>query len=91
MNENVCISIKIIEVCSQGSNWQYSSIASHNGLALNQSWLVYWRIYASLGHNELNGCCNIVRIAATGVVINNMVIQAKIPERVYRDEINIRE
>ena len=50
------------EVCSQGSNWQYSSIGSDNGLVpsrrqshyLNQWKLVYWRIYASLGLNELN-------------------------------------
>ena len=39
------------KVCSQGSNWQYSSIGSDNGAGqetshyLNQWWLVYWRIY----------------------------------------------
>ena len=32
LNENVSIGIKISEVCSQGSNQQYSSIGSDNGL-----------------------------------------------------------
>ena len=48
------------EVCSLGSNWQYPSIGSDNGLApvrrqaiIWTNWLVYWRIYASLGLNEL--------------------------------------
>ena len=50
-----------IEVCCQGSNYQYASIGSENGLALNRQlaiiWtkggLVYWCIYASLTLNEL--------------------------------------
>ena len=47
------------EVCLSGSNQQYSSIGSENGTEqetshyLNQWWLVYWRIYASL---YLNVC-----------------------------------
>ena len=45
------------ELCSQESNWQYSSIGPDNALAtnhyLNQWWLVYWRIYAALGLNGL--------------------------------------
>ena len=48
-------------VFSQGTNWQYASIGSNNGLALTTQqaiiWtndgLVYWRIYASLSLNEL--------------------------------------
>ena len=44
------------EVCIQGSNNQYSSIGSNNGLAtsqyLNQKWLVCLRIYVSFGLNE---------------------------------------
>ena len=49
------------EFCSQGFNKQYSSIVSDNGLAPTRRqsiiWtndgLVYWRIYASLGLNDL--------------------------------------
>ena len=49
------------EVCSQGSIEQYASIGSDNGLAPNRRqaiiWtndgLIWWRIYASLGLNEL--------------------------------------
>ena len=48
-------------VYSLGSNWQYDSIGSDNGLAPNRRqaiiWtnvgMLYWRIYASLGLNEL--------------------------------------
>ena len=48
-------------MCSSGSNWQYDSIGSNTGLALIMRqaiiWasdgLAYWRIYASLGLNEL--------------------------------------
>ena len=39
------------------SNWQYSIIGSDNAETshyLNQWLLVYWRIYPSLGLNELN-------------------------------------
>ena len=41
------------EVCSQESNYQYSSIGSDDGHYLNHYWLVYWHIYASLSPNEL--------------------------------------
>ena len=49
------------EICSQGSNYQYTSIGSDDGLAPNRrpafAWvigdLVYWRIYASLSLSEL--------------------------------------
>ena len=52
------------EVCSLGSNQQYSIISSDNGLDLirwqaiiwTNNGLVYWCIYASLGLNELNRC-----------------------------------
>ena len=51
-----------MEICSLGSNWQYGSIGSENGLAPSKRqaiiWakvgLAYWRIYASLSLNELN-------------------------------------
>ena len=60
--ERKCVTFdyNFIEVCSYGSYWQYCIIVSDNGLApsrrhyLNQWCFVYWRIYASLGHNELN-------------------------------------
>ena len=47
------------EVCSEGSNLQYSSIGSDNGLAPARRqaiiWTnVHWRIFASLGLNELS-------------------------------------
>ena len=50
-------------MCSFGLNWQYVIIGPENGLApiRRQSifWtsddLVYWRAYASLGLNALNG------------------------------------
>ena len=52
--------LNFTEVCSSGSNQQFLSIGLDNGLAaqatshyLNQWWLVYRRIYASLGLNEL--------------------------------------
>ena len=49
------------DVCSQGSNWQNASIGPDNGLATNRRlaiiWtngnLCCWRLYASLGVNEL--------------------------------------
>ena len=49
------------EVCSQGSNWQYPSIGSGNGVALNRQQAIirtndgiaYRRIYVSPGLNEL--------------------------------------
>ena len=48
-------------ICSLGSNWQYGSIGSDNGLAPNRwqaiIWsndgMFYWCIHASLGPNEL--------------------------------------
>ena len=54
----------VSEICSHGSNYQYASIGSDDGLAPIRGqaiiWtngdLVYWRIYASLCFNELN--CN---------------------------------
>ena len=50
------------EICSLGSNWQYGTIGSDNGLAPNRQqviiWanvgMLYWCIYASLGLNELS-------------------------------------
>ena len=50
------------EICSLGSNWHYGSNGSDNGLAPNRRqaiiWtsngLGYWRIYVSLGLNDLN-------------------------------------
>ena len=55
--------LNLPEVCSLGSNWQYSSIGSDNGLAPTRwqviIWtnggLVHWRIYASLSLNGLKG------------------------------------
>ena len=56
------IDYNFTKVCPQKSNWQYSSTGSDNGLAptrrhwgyhLNQWWLIYWHIYASLGLSEL--------------------------------------
>ena len=41
------------DVCSQGSNLQYCSISSDNDLAPTNDGLGWWRIYASLGPNEL--------------------------------------
>ena len=53
--------LNFIEICSLRSNWQWPSIGSNNDLAPNGRqaivWTndgsVYWRIYASLGLNEL--------------------------------------
>ena len=50
----------LTEICSLGSNWQYGSIGSDNGLAPNRRLaimltnvdLLYWCIYASLGLSE---------------------------------------
>ena len=54
--------INFTEICSLGSNWQYGSIGSDHGLvpSMRQAiiWtnggMLYWRIYASLGLNELS-------------------------------------
>ena len=58
LNENVRIPIKIsLKIVPKGPNNKFSSIGSDNGLVtrhyLKQCWLVYRRIYASLGLNEL--------------------------------------
>ena len=53
--------LNFTEICSQGSNKQYGSIGSDNGLVLNwrqaiiwtNDGLVYWCIHASLSLNEL--------------------------------------
>ena len=60
LNENFRI-LTTISQCSLGSNWQYGSISSDNGLVPNRRqaiiWannaLGYWRIYALLCLNEL--------------------------------------
>ena len=52
------------EICSLGSNWQYDSIGSDNGLALKRRqaiiWsnvgMFYWPIYVSIFINELTLC-----------------------------------
>ena len=58
VKENVLILIKkITEICSLGSNWQYSSIGSDNDFAQTRRQVVIWTndgivyrlIYASLG------------------------------------------
>ena len=62
-NENIRIAIKISEIRSLESNWQYVSIGSGNGLTPNRrqaiTWTnadpLHWRTYASLGLNELTG------------------------------------
>ena len=51
----------VTEVCSYGSNWQYSSIGLDNDLVPNRRqaiiWTnadpIQWRIYAALGRDEL--------------------------------------
>ena len=43
LNEDIGISIKFFtEVCSQGSNWQYPSIGSVNGLAPSRRQAIIW-------------------------------------------------
>ena len=57
--------INFTEICYLGSNWQYGSIGSDNGLVPDRQqaiiWtsdgLDYWRIYASLSPNELTAEC----------------------------------
>ena len=61
-----------IEVCSQGSHWQYSSIGSDNGLAPNKRKAIMWtkdvlgcrRIYSSFGLDELTS-----QMPLAGIVI----------------------
>ena len=56
------------KVCSSGFNLQYPIIGSDNGLAPTRRqaiiWtkdgLAYWRIYESLGLNELSGIHHII-------------------------------
>ena len=51
-----------LKVCSSGFNWQYAIIGSDDGLVpirwqaiiCTNDGLVYWRIYVSLGVDELN-------------------------------------
>ena len=51
LNENVHISIRIsLKFVPRGPVNKIPALVHY----LNQSWLVYWRIYASLGLNELN-------------------------------------
>ena len=61
LNENDRILLNFPKICSQESNWQYASISSGDGLALNKrqaiTWTnadpVHWCIYAALGEDEL--------------------------------------
>ena len=59
-----CYKKKITDVCFWGSNWQWTSIGSDNGLAPNRQQAIIWtsaypvhwriwRIYAALGGDEL--------------------------------------
>ena len=67
LNENIWISNRIslimfIEMRSLGSNWQYVSIGSDNGLALSRWQAIiwtnadpfHWHIYVALGEDELS-------------------------------------
>ena len=62
MNEKNCISIRFLEVCSQGPRWQYFNIGSDNGLVPNRRQAIiltnadriHWRIYAALRVFEIN-------------------------------------
>ena len=59
--KNLYFDYNFTDVCSQGSNWQSSSIDLDNGLAPNRwqaiIWTnddpINWRIYATLGGDEL--------------------------------------
>ena len=59
LNENVRISIKIsLKFVPTGPSNNIPASVQIMACRLagaNQWWLVYWRIYASLGPNELNG------------------------------------
>ena len=52
------------DICSQGFNWQSSSIGTDNGLMPNRQqaiiWTsadpIHWRMYATLGGDELTHC-----------------------------------
>ena len=63
LNKKIWISIKIsLKFYPQGSNWQYDSIGSDDGLGSNRRQAIVWtngglgyqHIYASLGLNELS-------------------------------------
>ena len=55
------------EICTLGSNWQYDSIGSDNGLAPNRRQaiistnadLIHWRKHAAVGEVELKAEDNI--------------------------------
>ena len=87
----------ITEICSQGSNQQYTSIGSDNGLAPNRRQAIIsnnadpvcWRIYVSLGPNELiplskvtwKSCyllCRPVRAEAYGIMAHSPPYEAVI-------------
>ena len=54
LNENVRISIKIsLKFVTKGPIYNNQELVQATSHYLNQWWLVYWRIYASLGLNEL--------------------------------------
>ena len=69
---------KFTEICSLQSTWQYGSIGPDNGLAPNRRQTIIcsndglgdWRIYASLGRNELNH-----RIGVMGVFKVSRIIK----------------
>ena len=76
-----------IEMCSSWSNWQYVIIDLDYGLALNRQqpiiWindgLVFWRIYASLGLNELIHFLSVTdRISLHGMLKAHNTIKCKI-------------
>ena len=61
VNENVRISIKFsLKFVPKGQINNIPAIFQATSHYLNQWWLVYWRIYASLGLNELRIWCNFV-------------------------------
>ena len=63
MNEVLYFDSNFTKICSQGSDWQWVSIGSGNGLALNRRQAITWtnanpfhrRIYAALGGDRVNG------------------------------------
>ena len=74
---SVVLWFKSIEICSEGSNWQYVSIDWDKGLAQTKllaiTWanegLFYWCIYASLCLSELRIKCNVHKILYCDVII----------------------
>ena len=80
-NMNIWISNKIsFEICSLGSNWQYVSIGSDNGMAPSRWQAIVWtnadpvhrRIYAALGENELTA------ISQERILVTNQVLMDEI-------------